>query len=189
MNKLYAIRKKYEEAQKSMVVFQATVVELTERKEAVEADAKRLAEVGDVDGYTAKKNELALIDDKLYVTRCQIKRASNPITKEEVSDAWLQYTQTADKDLTAAWNEYKARRKKLAVSFKKLMKMQEERLDIRKQCARYISEDTRSAMTLAPKFKCFLIANRDVSHDLFFFGRNGELTRDESIRYGTATSN
>lgn len=183
MNKLDRIKKKYTEAQASRDALKADVNSLRSKHKEIDAQAQKLAESGDTDGYMAKKAEADKAGDALYVKQMQLKKADNPITEEESREAWNEYEAKASKELEKAWQEYISKRDDLVSEFKLLMDKQEEMLKTRNLCAMYLAGDPEPEKSICNSFNCYLVNPQDVAHDRLFFLRSGLVTKNEDNRF------
>ena len=169
MSKIDLIMSKYNAAQASLDSLRGDISRLCHKQQELDAEAQKLAENGDLKGYTTKKAQADKAGAQLYVKQMQLKKATNPITEQESREAWNEYVKDADKELKSAWNEYENKRRDLANSFEELMKLQKTRLEIREQCAEFITGDRPSALKLVDSFHCFLIDGNQVFKDRRFF--------------------
>lgn len=189
MNKIETIRKKYNDAQASKDTLKADVSKLSERQQVLDAEAQKLAENGDTDGYMVKKAEADRAAAELYVKQVQLEKTDNPITEAEVKEAWKEYVKGADKELQAAWIEYKKKRTALFTQMQKCMNLMQNSFVIREELYNYIVGDLWLAKQEARRnLHMFTIENRDVINDIEMYKRNGKITPETATQYTILTN-
>lgn len=189
MTKIDKIREKYTKAQAGKQSLQAEVADLEKKQAKLEADADKIALAGDSNGYLNAKAELERLSAEVYVKKAQLKVADNPITEEEAAEAWKEYIKEADKELKAAWTDYKKKRAALFSQMQKCMDIQRGSFLKREELGTYITGDLYQGKQLAiKKLSMFTINNNDLVHDRLMFARIGSLTAEQNILYAVLTN-
>ena len=188
MTKIDKIREKYAKAQAGKEALQAEIAALDKKCADLEAEAKEIAITGDTAGYMKKKAEADKANAELYVKKAQLDVANTPITEAEVKEAWQEYIKGADKDLQAAWIDYKKKRTALFTQMQKCMDMMRDSFLKREELYTYVVGDPYQAkMQARSNLTMFTIESTDMINDRLMFVRNGVLTPDKDMLYGALT--